>query len=177
MNNEVLKTIQPHLNILGVKPISMLFNSFIDNFAITKARAGLEPSFSRIHWTPSRVGVSDAMNGDGEPLENTQKIISFLIDTKIELAAQTIEGIIPEGVPIPDELIIAKFEVGFAIDYISAVDPTTFSAEAVEEFAKFNAPFHMWPYWRELVQNICLRSQLPVVALPMFRVPDANDQK
>ena len=39
---------------------------------------------------------------------------------------------------------------------------------AIEEFAQKNAAYHIWPYWREHVQNMCARTGLPVFPLPMY---------
>lgn len=41
--------------------------------------------------------------------------------------------------------------------------------EALDEFAKFNVGYHVWPYWREYVQNMCGRMALPNIVLPMYR--------
>ncbi|MFZ5660928.1 MAG: hypothetical protein ACOY5C_13880 [Pseudomonadota bacterium] len=43
--------------------------------------------------------------------------------------------------------------------------------EAFEAFAKKNAGFHMWPYWREYAQSMCARMRLPQVMFPMYQVP------
>jgi len=45
---------------------------------------------------------------------------------------------------------------------------------ALDEFARVNAPFNAWPYWREFVQSAFCRLNLPVSPLPLFRVPDAS---
>jgi hypothetical protein len=46
-------------------------------------------------------------------------------------------------------------------------------AEDIDEFARINAPFNAWPYWRELVQSALARLNLPVSPLPLFRIADA----
>jgi preprotein translocase subunit SecB len=35
-----------------------------------------------------------------------------------------------------------------------------------------NGVFHVWPYWREMVQNTLARMGLPPLILPVFRVGD-----
>lgn len=40
--------------------------------------------------------------------------------------------------------------------------------EALDEFAKYNVGYHVWPYWREFVQNMCSRMLLPNIVLPMY---------
>lgn len=45
--------------------------------------------------------------------------------------------------------------------------------DAVEEFARRNAAYHVWPYWREYAQNVCSRTHLPAVIIPMFQLQPA----
>ena len=45
--------------------------------------------------------------------------------------------------------------------------------EMLDAFA-VNALFHVWPYWREYVQNACVRMRLPVPVIPMFRIEDVK---
>jgi hypothetical protein len=44
----------------------------------------------------------------------------------------------------------------------------------VAAFATINGPFNAWPYWREFTQSSLSRLGLPVFALPLFRVADAQ---
>lgn len=60
---------------------------------------------------------------------------------------------------------------------VQAVIEATFVAEyeitasieqpALDEFAMHNAPWHIWPYWREYVATQCNRLNLPKATLPM----------
>jgi hypothetical protein len=42
--------------------------------------------------------------------------------------------------------------------------------DALTSFAQHNAPFQIWPYWREVVQSACSRMGLPRVVLPTHRL-------
>ncbi len=44
-------------------------------------------------------------------------------------------------------------------------------------FAKVNGVYNAWPYFRELVQSMTLRMDLPPIVLPVFRVPQATAAK
>jgi hypothetical protein len=44
--------------------------------------------------------------------------------------------------------------------------------QALEEFARYNVGYHVWPYWREYVQNTCARLGLPVIPVPMYQLPE-----
>lgn len=48
------------------------------------------------------------------------------------------------------------------------------SQEQLNTFAKINSMFNAWPYWREFVQNMVARMNLPPVTLPMFRLEETS---
>jgi hypothetical protein len=62
----------------------------------------------------------------------------------------------------------AKTELVYQLRKDAEVDATD-----LDEFARVNAPFNAWPYWRELVRSALSRLDLPVFQLPLFRVTDA----
>lgn len=45
------------------------------------------------------------------------------------------------------------------------------SKEAIDEFAKYNVGYHVWPYWREFASSIGSRLRLPTFSVPMYRIP------
>jgi preprotein translocase subunit SecB len=42
--------------------------------------------------------------------------------------------------------------------------------KAFMSFAELNGTYNAWPYWREFVQNITNRMQLPTLTIPVFRI-------
>jgi len=50
------------------------------------------------------------------------------------------------------------------------------SPEALRAFSQTNAVFNAWPYWREFVQNMTARMNLPPLTLPLFRVAPATSE-
>lgn len=42
--------------------------------------------------------------------------------------------------------------------------------DEVRDFGERYVRFHVWPYWRELVQSSCARLQLPPLVVPPYRV-------
>lgn len=46
------------------------------------------------------------------------------------------------------------------------------SDDALEEFGRHNSPLHIWPYWRELINNMGDRFGFGQIVLPMYRVRD-----
>lgn len=41
--------------------------------------------------------------------------------------------------------------------------------ECLKEFAKKNASYHVWPYWRELLSSQCERMRLPRITMPAIQ--------
>mgnify|MGYP002712978975 CR=1 FL=1 len=70
------------------------------------------------------------------------------------------------AVPAADDKpdVLATIEATFIAEY--EMDESTEKA-ALDEFALHNAPWHIWPYWREFVASQCMRLNLPKVAMPM----------
>lgn len=52
--------------------------------------------------------------------------------------------------------------------------------DALQHFAELNGTYHVWPYWRELVQSLAGRAGLPSVVVPVFKpqvrqIPDQEE--
>ena len=57
----------------------------------------------------------------------------------------------------------------FALDYL--IEPAAeFPDDSLQAFAATNGVFNAWPYWREYVQNTCVRMGLPAITVPVFRI-------
>lgn len=67
---------------------------------------------------------------------------------------------------------VAFIEALMVADY--SVDPDP-GQVALERFARQNASFHVWPYWREYLANQCRRMNLPPVMLPMHQFSRPSD--
>jgi hypothetical protein len=49
------------------------------------------------------------------------------------------------------------------------------SNDVLTEFARANGVFNAWPYFRELLQTMLHRMELPSTVLPAFRVVQSAD--
>lgn len=86
--------------------------------------------------------------------------------------------IVPQGQPDAPPTI--AFRVVHELSY-RVPAALSFSAETLDSFARFNAVFNAWPYWREYVQNATAQMGLPRLILPVFRggsesEPEAKSQ-
>lgn len=52
-----------------------------------------------------------------------------------------------------------------------------FSRSDLQKFADVNGIYNAWPYWRELIQNISVRMNLPPLILPLFRIQRSKNPR
>lgn len=90
---------------------------------------------------------------------------SQLLDVHILLGLRWIEPQQEGGDKEPE--IKAFIEAEFVAEYLVIEE---LSQECIDEFAKKNAIYHVWPYWRELLNSQEVRLRLPVTSLPMVQL-------
>ena len=61
----------------------------------------------------------------------------------------------------------AVIEAEFIAEYQMAA---TLEQACIDEFSLKNANYHIWPYWRELLSNQCVRMHLPRLILPAVQL-------
>jgi hypothetical protein len=64
--------------------------------------------------------------------------------------------------------IKATFELEYVVAEGSAV-----SKDALDLFARINGVYNSWPYWREFVQSMTARMQVPTLTVPLLRSSEA----
>jgi preprotein translocase subunit SecB len=69
----------------------------------------------------------------------------------------------------PPVSIKATFELRYSMPKELKVSQAQLST-----FARINSVFNVWPYWREFVQNMVARMNLPTLTLPVFRLEDTT---
>ena len=69
-----------------------------------------------------------------------------------------------------EEKLQAEIRGTFELSY-KVPDDESFSSEELDAFGQVNAVFNAWPYWRELVQASLARMSMPLLAVPVFRLP------
>lgn len=104
-------------------------------------------------------------------------IVRFRLDTGVRLIPrheeQNEDAVADDSSAQPDPVVRATLEAEFVAEY-RITDSNIPDEEALSEFGQSNAMYHVWPYWREHVQNLASRARLPEIVLPMFRVPKEN---
>jgi hypothetical protein len=74
-------------------------------------------------------------------------------------------GIVFEEVKSPFQLV-ARFRATYQI-----ASGERLTDEDLNQFAHWNATFNVWPFWRELVLSTLGRAELPMLVVPVMRVP------
>ena len=69
-----------------------------------------------------------------------------------------------------EETLQAEIRGTFELSYKVPADES-FSSEELDAFGQVNAAFNAWPYWRELVQASLARMSMPILTVPVFRLP------
>ncbi len=69
---------------------------------------------------------------------------------------------------IDEEDIAFEMKVVYAIDYQMKEQ---MSEEELTHFGKINVGYHVWPFWRELVQSTCGRIGITTIPLPFYKQP------
>ena len=54
---------------------------------------------------------------------------------------------------------------------------TELEQSCIDEFALKNASYHIWPYWRELLNSQCARMHLPRLILPAVQLAQNRHQE
>jgi hypothetical protein len=63
-------------------------------------------------------------------------------------------------------MIEAEFFLLYSIKDVEGLDDDSFKS-----FSDLNGTYNAWPYWREFVQSITSRMDLPPLTVPVFRLP------
>lgn len=49
--------------------------------------------------------------------------------------------------------------------------------ESLLEFGRINVGYHVWPFWRELLQSTCNRIGIAPISLPFYKPPKKADKQ
>ena len=150
------------LRIADIRPQSLKV-SVRDDFDNSSDAAELVVQWRHDLKRISFVKMDDAgENGDG-----AQKLVLFTIETGLRYVTDSDAD--PEAVE--ESAIGAEIMADFRATYVASEE---LDKDCLEEFGNANALYHVWPYWRELIQSTCARFGLPPMVLPMYQVPISN---
>lgn len=128
-------------------------------------------TFTRVNWASGDVAVAemDVIDGDG-----TKKItmMRFSISTRTRVVKYGEAGIPADSVEPEEADVLMDARITFMMEYlVSGANVDDFDQAAIEQFTGKQVPFNMWPYFREFIQSLAMRSRIPVPVLPPFQLP------
>jgi len=100
------------------------------------------------------VSTIEALSDDGKPFDFCIFSYNFIC----ELFSQ-------EGDKEDNDKPLCKIDTTYNISY--KCKEKCPDVGNMEEFARFNVPHHLWPYWREHVQSTLSKCHFPQITLPM----------
>ena len=111
-----------------------------------------------------RITLHNEDKPDGEKGADAKISVLFTIETGLRY----VTNLDADPDTVEESAIGVEILADFRATYIASKE---LDRDCLEEFGKTNALFHIWPYWRELIQSTCARFGLPAMVLPMYQVP------
>lgn len=168
MDTELLKSAQQSLRVTDVA-LRATHVALADGFEPKYDGNSAEAQFMQ---RTSRFEVLEQTNGDQK-----RKLFRVFVDLGVRWVRKPKETDSSERVGEPLEAgqdILALIEATFIAEYEMSADV---APDALNEFALHNAPWHIWPYWREYVASQCARLNLAKIALPLQCLPIPSTER
>ena len=118
----------------------------------------------RIYLSSLKVDFNDVLKPDGIELKIKEKP-SYVVEDNNLVVSYSYEL---QGISSNDNSRFFKIKSIFKIIYI-VENTSEINDEFFEIFSHFTLEMLLWPYFRELVQNITSRMSIPPLTLPMKR--------
>ncbi len=112
---------------------------------------------SKLEMTVEQAGSSDKI-----------PVVRFTFETGLRFVSKPPEA---DG-EVEDSMVCAEVIADIVAEYRLRGDV---DEESLQEFGSRNALYHVWPYWREVVQSMAVRFRLPPFPLPMYQIPTNSD--
>jgi len=166
MNSEKFQFLLGHVALHRVVPVRI---DFI--VSPTFEPFQLAPAYTRVNWTTGDIHIAamELETPDGVQLHH---LMRFRVITRTRQVRVGAAGVPPDSQEPEEGDILMDATVEFMLEYwLRDCKPDDLDQVAISEFAAKNVPHNMWPYFREMAQNLATRAQLPIPTIPPFRVP------
>ena len=162
MADESIQRAIDALSIVDVFPRSLSV-TVSDDF---DQKYGEEPV--RVQWRHrlKQVTLLEVKSGEAARAEDIP-LVQFTFDTGLRY----LTGETEDQEEVSESMVCAEIVADIRAEYRlnNGIDEPS-----LEAFGSQNALFHIWPYWREIVQSLSARFRLPTFALPMYQLPQTN---
>ena len=135
--------------------------------------ASFYPGFATINCAPQYKANCIQYIKNTLAQENTEatNFICFVYECGMRLIDTSKQG---TDEIIKESSVIFEIEVEFCAYYSFKEEV---SNSTLDEFGRRNVGYHVWPYWRELNQSLCIRSDIGYHPLPSYQDPGPSTDK
>lgn len=125
----------------------------------------------QFHWRIEEPGSRWEFDEDDEALH----VIAH-VDVK---AARQVSGASKHSLSAVSEesLVEIRIELALTYDLLVEAPPNNLRQPLFDAFAEINGIYNAFPYLREHVQSVTTRMGLPPVVLPVYRIPDSDEDE
>jgi len=117
-----------------------------------------------------KVEVEDATDEN----EETQRVVRFYVEANMRYVLTSLIEDAQKGEDISSEKLASSIKAVFVAEYL-VINDKDIPKKALTEFGNHNAVHNVWPYWREYCQSTCSRMALPVIVIPLLRMPSDDE--
>jgi hypothetical protein len=162
MNKEALRIASENLQVVMVY-LHSTETKLHNNFDPLISNQKLNGQF-RINT--KKIELKNVINESGE----NQQFIRFNVEAIMRYVMPPISKEVQDNEDLLSKQLASSIKAIFVAEY-RVVNDLEIPKEALAEFGKFNVPYNVWPYWREYCQSTCSRMSLPVIVIPLLRMP------
>lgn len=173
MSDELLKEAQANLHLSNIY-LREINTKLADGFVPALMKG--EREFKLQNKIGTKEHITLKPDGESKKSDSAPKFIEY----HVSVGARVVDGDMTDdelsAENIPSDKIIAEIECTFAVLY-QLEKPV--SEDGLREFGVRNAPYHVWPYWRELLHSTGNRMDLAGMILPMlmYKPPSKSEME
>lgn len=115
------------------------------------------------------VGVEH--EGASQKTETAERFFIVPYEVGVRLVPKEVLDNLEKNERVPEDAVVFELTAEFSAQYrFTKPDaPADTISAALKSFAQRNVAYHVWPYWRELIQSVCSRAGMPVIPLHHWR--------
>ena len=109
--------------------------------------------------------------GSSQETETEERYIIVPYEVGVRLVPKAVLDNLAKNERPPEDAVVFELTAEFSAQYrFTKPDaPEDTISAALTSFAQRNVAYHVWPYWRELIQSVCSRAGMPVIPLHHWR--------
>lgn len=136
----------------------------IKNVLLSDSKSLIKDEFSTDNYNRNELGLQrfNAVIGHGYSEESREYVFKFSAGIRLVPKEKAQEAVDTKS----EDFTLLEVKAKFNIIY-HAEEPL--SEEEAKVFSEQNCLFNVWPYWREFVQQTCMRMGAPNLQVPLLK--------